>query len=49
MRLTLIHVCILSGGTVLLAAATGFAFAGWLEHGAQIFLVAAENGLSWCF
>ncbi|MGE3371069.1 MAG: hypothetical protein AB7I79_20125 [Rhizobiaceae bacterium] len=33
----------------VLAAASGLAFAGWVEHGAGIFLAMAESGLSWCF
>lgn len=49
MRLTLTNLSLLFGATILFAATTGLAFAGWMEHGAQIFLVAAENGLSWCF
>lgn len=32
-----------------LAAATGVAFASWIEHGAAIFLATAEAGLAWCF
>ncbi|MBX3570204.1 MAG: hypothetical protein KF914_19230 [Rhizobiaceae bacterium] len=31
------------------AAILGLALAGWLRHGAGIFLAMAENGLSWCF
>lgn len=34
---------------VAMSAATGLAFAGWMEHGAGMFLALAENGLSWCF
>ena len=33
----------------LLGAATGLAFAGWLDRGAGIFMALAESGLSWCF
>lgn len=35
---------------VLAAAAgiLGLAFAGWLDHGASLFLSLAETGLSWC-
>jgi hypothetical protein len=32
-----------------LAAATGVAFASWLDHGAGIFLATVESGLAWCF
>ena len=32
-----------------LAGVTGIAFAGWVEHGAGIFMAMAEGGLSWCF
>jgi hypothetical protein len=32
-----------------LAAATGLAFAAWIEHGAGIFLATVEAGLAWCF
>ncbi|MDA4846469.1 hypothetical protein [Hoeflea poritis] len=41
---------ILTGIAVLFAAlATGMAFAGWLNHGAEIFLTYASVGLAWCF
>ena len=33
----------------LAALATGLALAGWMRHGASMFLALAENGLSWCF
>lgn len=43
-------------GTLALAAAllatgalTGVALAGWVEHGATMFMTLAETGLSWCF
>ena len=36
-------------GVALLAAATGAAFAAWVENGAGIFLSLVEAGLSWCF
>jgi hypothetical protein len=32
-----------------LSAATGLAFAGWMEHGAGMFLSLASSGMSWCF
>lgn len=35
--------------TVLVAAATGAAFAAWMENGAGIFLATVEAGLAWCF
>ena len=35
--------------TALLAAATGAAFASWVDNGAGIFLAMVESGLSWCF
>jgi len=31
------------------AIVTGMAFAGWLNHGADIFLIYAASGLAWCF
>ena len=31
------------------ALATGAAFAGWLNHGADILLTYASAGLAWCF
>jgi hypothetical protein len=34
---------------VAVAAATGVAFAAWVENGAAILLAMAETGLSWCF
>ena len=36
-------------GVALLAAATGAAFAAWIDNGAGIFLSLVESGLSWCF
>ena len=36
-------------GVGVFAAATGLAFAGWMDHGAGIFLAMAESGLAWCF
>ncbi|MBL8584953.1 MAG: hypothetical protein JNL61_22320 [Rhizobiaceae bacterium] len=32
-----------------LAAATGAAFAAWIDQGAGIFLATVDAGLSWCF
>ena len=41
---------VLTGVAVIVAAlATGMAFAGWLNHGAEIFLTYASAGLAWCF
>ena len=40
-------VCALAAS--LAAAAVGLALAGWMRHGAGIFLAMAETGLSWCF
>lgn len=41
---------LLFGLTALaLAGLTGLAFAGWVEHGADIFMAMAQSGLSWCF
>jgi hypothetical protein len=36
-------------GVMLLAAATGLAFASWIDKGAGIFLATVEAGLAWCF
>ncbi len=36
----------LFGGIFLLVSA--FAFRGWLDHGADIFLALAQNGMAWC-
>jgi len=32
-----------------IAAATGAAFAAWVDQGAGIFLTMVESGLAWCF
>lgn len=34
--------------TLALAIVTGLAFAGWMNHGAEIFLTYAATGLAWC-
>jgi len=34
--------------TLALAIITGLAFAGWMNHGAEIFLTYAATGLAWC-
>jgi hypothetical protein len=39
----------LTGAALALAALTGLAFAGWLDHGPRMFLALAESGLAWCF
>lgn len=39
----------IAAGLLFFTASTGAAFAGWLNHGAEIFLVLAETGLAWCF
>jgi len=36
-------------GVALLAAATGVAFASWIDKGAGIFMATVEAGLAWCF
>jgi hypothetical protein len=36
-------------GVALLAAATGLAFASWIDKGAGIFMATVEAGLAWCF
>lgn len=40
---------LLSLPALALVGLTGLAFAGWIEHGAGIFMAMAEAGLSWCF
>lgn len=36
-------------GLTAAAAATGAAFAAWMEQGAGIVLATVEAGLAWCF
>lgn len=36
-------------GVAALAAATGLAFASWLDQGEGIFMTMVDAGLSWCF
>lgn len=36
-------------GGLALAAGTGLAFAGWLDHGPHLLMTLAETGLAWCF
>jgi hypothetical protein len=40
---------LLAAGALALSAATGLAFAGWLDGGARIFMAMAETGMAWCF
>ncbi|MDQ2634223.1 MAG: hypothetical protein M3Y78_10860 [Pseudomonadota bacterium] len=35
-------------GVAALAAATGLAFASWIDKGAGIFMATVEAGLAWC-
>jgi hypothetical protein len=39
----------IGAGLVLLAAATGAAFAAWIDNGPEMLMSMAETGLSWCF
>ena len=39
----------IAAGLALLAAATGVAFASWIDNGAAIFMATVESGLAWCF
>lgn len=36
-------------GAVVLSAAAGLAFAGWVEHAPGIFVTLVEQGVAWCF
>ena len=36
-------------GVAVFAAATGLAFASWIDKGAGIFMATVEAGLAWCF
>jgi hypothetical protein len=36
-------------GVAVVAAATGLAFASWIDKGAGIFMATVESGLAWCF
>jgi hypothetical protein len=40
---------VLALAAAALSAATGLAFAGWMEHGAGMFASLAASGLAWCF
>lgn len=46
--MTLRTVAKLTFGALMLAAATGAAFAAWVDNGAGIFRTMVEAGLSWC-
>ena len=39
----------ITASVAALAAATGAAFAAWIDNGPQILMSMAETGLSWCF
>jgi hypothetical protein len=43
------HALALALAAVALSAATGLAFAAWMDHGAEMFVSLAASGLSWCF
>lgn len=34
--------------TLVFAAGSGLAFAGWMNDGAEIFMTLARSGLAWC-
>ncbi len=36
-------------GALALSAATGLAFAGWIDHTPAIFMTLVEQGMAWCF
>ena len=46
-RYTLLPAALIALGLCVMAAT--LAFAGWMEHGAAIFLSLAESGMAWCF
>ena len=46
-RYTVLPAVLIALGLGVMAATA--AFAGWMEHGAAIFLSLAESGMSWCF
>ncbi len=46
-RNTILPVALLALGLGIVAASA--AFAGWMEHGTEIFLSLAESGMAWCF
>lgn len=46
-RYTVLPVALIALGLGVMAATA--AFAGWMEHGAEIFLSLAESGMAWCF
>ena len=43
-----IRLVIAAVALMIAALATGTAFAGWLNHSAEIFLTYTSVGLSWC-
>jgi hypothetical protein len=43
------NLLLVAAGACLAAAVTGLALAGWMRHGADMFLAMAQAGLSWCF
>jgi hypothetical protein len=43
------HAIALALAATALSVGAGFAFAGWMDHGAEMFLALAASGLSWCF
>jgi|GEM_PF-3726069 len=40
---------VLGAATIVAAAATGMAFAGWLGQGGDMLVSLAASGLAWCF
>jgi hypothetical protein len=39
----------LTFAAMLMAGASGLAFAGWVGHGPEILMSLAQSGLGWCF
>jgi glucokinase len=39
----------IAAALAVLGAATGLAFASWVDKGAAIFMATVESGLAWCF
>ena len=46
-RYTLLPAVLIALGLGAMAATA--AFAGWMEHGTEIYLSLTESGMSWCF
>lgn len=44
---TVLPVALIALGLAVMVSTA--AFAGWLEHGTEIFLSMAESGMAWCF